>query len=39
MVPRNSNWAIGKEKLIKENMLIGNYNGAIDAAIKCGRTA
>ena len=39
MVPRNSNWSIGKERLIKENMLIGNYEGAIDAALKCGRTA
>lgn len=39
MVPRNSNWNIGKERLIKENMLIGNYEGAIDAALKCGRTA
>lgn len=39
MVPRNFNWDMGKEKLIKENMLIGNYEGAIDAALKCGRTA
>jgi protein transport protein SEC31 len=39
MVPRNFNWDIGKEKLIKQNMLIGNYEGAIDAALKCGRTA
>lgn len=39
MVPRNPNWGIGKEKLIKESMLIGNYDGAIDAALKCGRTA
>lgn len=39
MVPRNFNWNIGKEKLIKQNILIGNYEGAIDAALKCGRTA
>ena len=39
MVPRNHNWGIGKERLIKENMLIGNYEGAIDAALKSGRTA
>lgn len=39
MVQRNFNWGIGKERLIKENILIGNYEGAIDAALKCGRTA
>jgi len=39
MVPRNFNWDLGKEKLVKQNILIGNYEGAIDAAIKCGRTA
>ena len=35
----NNNWDIGRERLIKHNMLIGNYDGAIDAALKCGRTA
>lgn len=25
--------------MIKQNILIGNYAGAIDAALKCGRTA
>jgi len=25
MVPRNFNWNIGKERLVKENILIGNY--------------
>ena len=39
MVPRNFNWDTGKEKIIKQNLLIGNYNGAIDAALKCGRCA
>lgn len=39
MVPRNFNWNIGKERLIKHNILIGNYECAIDAALKCGRTA
>ena len=39
MVPKNLDWNQGKEKLIKQNILIGNYEGAIDAAIKCGRTA
>lgn len=39
MVPRNFNWDLGRERLIKQNLLIGNYGGAIDAALKCGRTA
>lgn len=39
MVPRNFNWDKGKERLVKQNILIGNYEGAIDAALKCGRTA
>jgi protein transport protein SEC31 len=39
MVQRNFNWDIGRERIIKQNMLIGNYEGAIDAALKCGRTA
>ena len=30
---------MGKERLVKQNILIGNYEGAIDAALKCGRTA
>ena len=39
MVPRNFNWDTGKEKIIKQNLLIGNYPGAIDAALQCGRGA
>lgn len=39
MVPRNFNWDLGRERLIKQNLMIGNYGGAIDAALKCGRTA
>lgn len=39
MIPRNFNWDMGKERLVKQNLLIGNYEGAIDAALKCGRTA
>lgn len=39
MVPRNFNWDTGKQKIIKQNLLIGNYTGAIDAALKCGRGA
>lgn len=39
MVPRNFNWDLGHQRLVKQNILIGNYEGAIDAALKCGRTA
>ena len=39
MIARNFNWDMGKERLVKQNILIGNYEGAIDAALKCGRTA
>jgi protein transport protein SEC31 len=39
MVQKNFNWDLGKERMIKQNLLIGNYGGAIDAALKCGRTA
>ncbi len=35
---RNINWDAGNEKIIKENLLIGNTEGAIDCAMKCGRT-
>ena len=35
----NENWDIGRERLIKQNILIGNYEGAIDAALKCRRNA
>lgn len=30
---------MGVEKIIKENIIIGNYEGAIDCALKCGRLA
>lgn len=33
------NWNAGVEKIIKENILVGNYEGAIDCALKCGRNA
>jgi len=32
------NWDSGVEKIIKENLIIGNYLGAIDCAMKCGRS-
>lgn len=34
---RNRNWDVGVEKMIKENLIIGNYEGSIDCAMKCGR--
>jgi len=38
-VTKNLNWNAGREKIIKENILIGNIEGAVDAALKCGRVA
>jgi len=37
-ISRNVNWDTGAENIIKNNILIGNFEGAIDAAMKCGRT-
>lgn len=37
-VSRNINWNEGVEKKIKQNMLIGNLDGAIDCCLKCGRS-
>lgn len=37
-VSRNMNWNEGVEKIIKQNMLIGNLPGAVDCCLKCGRT-
>jgi len=34
---KNVNWNTGVEKVIKENLIIGNYEGAIDCALKVGR--
>ena len=36
---KNINWNAGIEKLIKENILVGNIEGAVDCALKCGRVA
>ena len=36
-ISKNVNWDAGIEKIIKQNVLIGNYEGAIDCALKCGR--
>jgi protein transport protein SEC31 len=38
-VTKNSNWNAGIEKIIKGNILIGNIEGAVDSALKCGRVA
>lgn len=38
-VHRNTNWNAGIEKYIKDNILIGNIEGAVDAALQHGRTA
>lgn len=36
-ISKNVNWDAGIEKIIKQNILIGNYEGAVDCALKCGR--
>ena len=38
-VTKNTNWNAGIEKVIKTNILIGNIEGAVDSALKCGRVA
>jgi protein transport protein SEC31 len=38
-VSKNINWDTGVEKIIKDNLVIGNYDGAIDCALKSGRSA
>ncbi len=38
-ISRNMNWNEGVEKVIKQSMLIGNLEGAVDCCFKCGRTA
>ncbi len=36
-VSKNINWNAGVERIIKRNIFIGNYEGAIDCALKSGR--
>lgn len=36
-ISRNINWNEGVEKIIKQNMIIGNLEGAVDCCLKCGR--
>jgi protein transport protein SEC31 len=36
-VSKNINWDAGIERTIKHNIIIGNYEGAVDCALKCGR--
>lgn len=38
-IQKNLNWNAGIEKYIKDNILIGNIEGAVDTAIKHGRIA
>lgn len=35
----NANWNTGVERSIKDNLIVGNFEGAIDCAMKCGRVA
>ena len=37
-ISRNTNWNEGIEKIIKQNLLIGNLEGAVECALKAGRT-
>jgi protein transport protein SEC31 len=37
-ISRNINWNEGVEKMIKENILIGNLEGAVECCLKCGRS-
>lgn len=38
-ITRNINWNLGTEKLIKQSLLIGDLQSAVDVALKCGREA
>lgn len=38
-VSKNINWNLGSEKLIKDSLLIGDLEHAVEVAIKCGRDA
>jgi protein transport protein SEC31 len=38
-VTKNINWNLGAEKLIKQSLLIGDLESAVDVALKCGREA
>lgn len=38
-IAKNTNWNAGKEKLIKDSILIGNIEGAVDTALRVGRVA
>ena len=36
-ISRNINWNEGVEKIIKQSILIGNLEEAVDCCLKCGR--
>ena len=38
-VSKNINWNIGPEKLMKDSLLIGDLENAVEVAMKCGRDA
>jgi protein transport protein SEC31 len=38
-ITKNINWNLGTEKLIKQSLLIGDLQSAVDVALKCGRDA
>jgi len=37
-ISKNMNWNEGVERIIKQNLLAGNLQSAIDCCLKCGRT-
>ena len=37
-VSKNINWNFGSEKLIKDSLLIGDLEHAVEVAMKCGET-
>lgn len=38
-ISKNTNWNLGPEKLIKQSLLIGDLESAVDVALKSGRDA
>lgn len=38
-ISKNINWNLGSEKLIKDSLLIGDLDNAVEVAMKCGRDA
>lgn len=38
-ISKNINWNLSSEKLIKDSLLIGDLDNAVEVAMKCGRDA